>query len=441
MISTAELRTPESEQRPEVRAPRRFTVRGLRWWIAALLTCITVLIYFDRAALGVVGPTLKGELGIDEKTFAYVLMAFQIVYGLVMPLAGRLIDWLNIRIGYAVQIAWWSVVQIFTGFTGGWGSLAVARGALGAGEAGNFPGASKTVGQWFPPKERTVAMGIVNMGSGTGALLAPPIVVFLILKYSWRAPFVLTGIGGLIWIVLWLLFYRPPEKHPLLSAEELAYIRKEGEPCPTRDRADAGVMKLVLRERNFWALAVARFLSEPAWQLITYWIPSYLVTARHLDLKHVAYFAWVPFLAGDLGCLAGGLLSPLFLRMGARVLTARKLAMTVPALLMMVSAFIGTAPSPAIAVLCFSVGAFAHQAISSTLLTLPADLFPKRAVATANGLSGTMGYLGGVLFTWVVGIAASAHMYTPLFLAIAVFDLIGAAVLWSLLRNDSEVAR
>jgi ACS family hexuronate transporter-like MFS transporter len=419
---------------------KRFTVPGLRWWVAAMLTGITVLIYLDRAALGVAGPTLKKQLGIDEKTFSYVLIAFQTVYGLVMPLAGRLIDWLNIRLGYAVQIAWWSIVQILTCFTGGWQSLALARGALGAGEAGNFPGASKTVAQWFPPRERTVAMGIVNMGSGTGALLAPPIVVFLILHYSWRAAFMLTGIGGLLWIAVWLMIYRPPEEHPLLSAKELAHIRKEGEPCPTPDRADAGVVKLVLRERNFWALAIARFLSEPAWQLITYWIPSYLVTARHLDLKHVAYFAWMPFLAGDLGCLTGGLLSPFFLRMGARVLTARKLAMTVPALFMMVSAFIGAAPSPAIAVLCFSVGAFAHQAISSTLLTLPADLFPRRAVATANGLSGTMGYLGGILFTWVVGIAAAAKMYTPLFFAIAVFDLIGAAVLWSLLRNDSEVA-
>jgi ACS family hexuronate transporter-like MFS transporter len=435
MSTAAALQMTKREPGPEARPKRRFTVRGLRWWIAGLLTCITIINYLDRTALAVVGPTLKKELSIDEETFSYIVIAFQTVYGLMMPVAGRVIDWLNIRIGYALAIVWWSVAQMLTGFAGGWRSLAVLRGALGAGEAGNFPGAIKTVSQWFPPSERTVATGIVNMGSGVGALVAPPLVVFLILHSGWRAAFVLTGGLGLVWVVLWLLFYRAPEQHPLLSEAELLHIRQEGEPCPTVDRADAGVVRLVVRERNFWALAAARFLSEPAWQLFTYWIPFYLVSARHLELKQVAWFGWMPFLAGDIGCLAGGLLSPLFLRMGAQVLTARKLAVTVPALLMTLTAFTGSAATAGMAVLFFSIGAFAHQAISSTLLTLPADLFPKRAVATANGLSGTLGYLGGIVFTFIVGRAAATIGYTPLFWGIAVFDVAGAIVLWSFLRG------
>ena len=426
-----------------VRPAGRLTIPGLRWWIAGLLTCITIINYLDRTALAVVGPTLKKDLGIDEETFSYIVIAFQTVYGVMMPVAGRVIDWLNIRVGYALAIVWWSIAQMLTGFAGGWRSLAFLRGALGVGEAGNFPGAIKTVSQWFPPKERTIATGLVNMGSGVGALAAPPLVVYLILHYSWRAAFVLTGAVGLVWVVLWLIFYRAPESHPLLSAEELAYIRRDPEPCPTVDQG-TGVVPMVLRERNFWALGIARFLSEPAWQLITYWIPFYLVTARGLDLKQVAWFGWMPFLAGDVGCLVGGFLSPLFLKLNVSVLTARKWAVTVPAVLMLLVAFTGSAATPGLAVAFFSVGAFAHQAISSTLLTLPADLFPKRAVATANGLSGTLGYVGGIVFTFIVGRAATTIGYTPLFWGIAVFDLIGAIVLWALLRGapqaSSEVA-
>lgn len=249
-------------------------------------------------------------------------------------------------------------------------------------------------------------------------------------------------------MIAWLILYRSPEEHPWLSAKELAHIRQGSTGLPLADPPKArakGVVKLVLPQQNFWAVAIARFMSEPAWQLFTYWIPFYLVTERHLDLKQVAYFAWVPFLAADLGCLFGGVLSPFFINRGLSVLTARKAAMTVPAVLMILAAFTGTAPSVELAILFFSIGAFSHQAISSTLLTLPADLFPPRTVATANGLSGTAGYAGGILFTWIVGRVAKSIGYGPLFVSIGFFDLIGAIALWSLMREpkleSTEVAR
>jgi len=422
-------------------AEQRFTVRGLRWWIAGLLTLITIVNYIDRSALGVVGPVLKKELSIDEASFSYVVIAFQIVYGLTQPFAGRIIDWLNIRIGYAVALTWWSVAQVLTALAGGWRSLAFFRGVLGVGEAGNFPGAAKTVSQWFPPKERTVAMGIINIGSGVGSMIAQPLVVVLILSFSWHAAFVATGVAGFIVLVLWLAMYRQPEKHPWLSAEERELIQSGDQEVkvaePPREK---GVFKLVLPQKNFWALAIARFLSEPAWQLFTYWIPFYLVTERHLNMKEVALFAWVPFLAADLGCLFGGVLSPFFIKLGARVLTARKLAVTVPAVLMTLAALTGTAPSLGLAILFFSIGGFAHQAISSTLLTLPADIFPKRTVASANGASGMAGYAGGILFTWIVGQLARAGNYGPVFLCVGIFDVIGAIVLWTLLREPKAAA-
>ncbi len=414
-----------------------FTVPGLRWWIAGLLMGVTIVNYLDRTCLGVAGPVLKKELSINEVDFANIVVAFQFTYLLMQPISGRIVDWLNLRIGLAVSLGWWSGAQMLTGFATGWPGFAAFRALLGIGEAANFPAGAKTVSQWFHPRERTVATGVFNVGAGLGQAIATPFVVFLLLRFNWQTAFVVTGAIGMVWVVVWLLFYRSPEKHPWMSSKELAYIREgqneiaiEGE-----EPAATGVWRVVLRQRNFWALAFARFLSEPAWQFFTYWIPLYLVTERHLKLKEVAYFAWVPFIAGDLGCIFGGFLSPFFIRMGKSVLTARKLSATVCGVIMMGAIFIGSAPTAGWAVVFFCVGAFAHQAMSSTLLTLPADLFPKRSVATANGLSGMIGGLGGLLFTKVVGQVAMTIGYAPLFIAIAFFDLIGALLLWSFMHE------
>jgi ACS family hexuronate transporter-like MFS transporter len=394
---------------------------------------ITVVNYLDRTCLSVAAPVLKRELSIDEQDFSYIVVAFQFAY-MTQPLAGRLIDWLKLRAGLALCIAWWSVAQMLSALAGGWQSFALLRALLGLGEAGNFPGAAKAVSEWFGPRERTVAMGVLNMGAGLGALLAPPLVIALISRHGWPSAFVFTGGLGLVWLVLWLFIYRSPERHPWMSAAELAHVRRSQDELPLPQGTEQeGAWRVVLGQRNFWAIAAARFMSEPAWQFFTYWIPLYFVTERHLDLKRIGYFASVPFLAADLGCLFGGVLSPLFVRFGCSIIRARKASVTVCAALMVLAIFIGRAPNAAWATAFFCVGAFAHQAISSTLLTLPADLFPKHAVATASGLSGTVGFVGGMLFTLVVGYVAKRVGYAPLFVGIAFFDLVGAAALWALL--------
>jgi ACS family hexuronate transporter-like MFS transporter len=415
---------------------RKFYVKGLRWWIAVLLMGVTIVNYLDRSCLSVAGPTLKKQLTLNEVDFSHIVMAFQITYLVMQPVSGRLIDWLNIRAGVAISIFWWSAAQMLTALALGWRSFAMFRALLGVGEAGNFPAAAKTVSQWFRPHERTIATGILNVGAGLGALIAPPLVVFLILEFSWQAAFVVTGAVGVAWVALWLLLYRSPEEHPWLSPEELAYIKEgQNELVVDEQPTETGVWKIVLTQKNFWGLAIARFLSEPAWQFFTYWIPLYLATERHMKLKEIAYFAWVPFLAGDVGSIFGGILSPLFIKLRFSVLTARKLSASVCAVLMVFAIFIGTAPTAGWAILFFCIAAFAHQAMSATLLTLPADLFPKRTVATANGLSGTVGLFGGMLFTMVVGIVALKIGYAPLFIVIAFLDLIGSAFLWGLLRE------
>jgi ACS family hexuronate transporter-like MFS transporter len=420
----------------EAKARRRFQLKGLRWWIAALLMGVTIVNYLDRACLSVAAPSLKKDLAIDEVDFSHIVMAFQVTYLVMQPVSGRIIDWLNLRAGLALSILAWSLAQMLAAFAGGWRTLAAFRALLGMGEAGNFPGAAKAVSLWFPPRERTVATGVLNVGAGLGAAIAPPLVVFLILHFSWRAAFVVTGGVGVVWVAAWALLYRSPEEHPWMSPSELAYVHKGQEELVAEDdRVREGVWRLVLSRRDFWALAVARFFSEPAWQFFTYWIPLYLSSERHMNLKQIGAFAWLPFVAGDLGCLFGGVLSPFFIRLGWAVLMARKLSASVCAVLMVFAIFIGRAPTPAWAIAFFCVAAFAHQAMSSTLLTLPADLFPKRAVATANGLSGSAAGLGGMLFTLVVGIVAMRIGYGPLFTAIAFFDLFGSAVLWILLRE------
>lgn len=397
---------------------------------------VTVVNYVDRTCLAVAAPGLKAKLGMSEIDYAKIVGTFQLAYLLTQPIAGRAIDWLGARMGLAISIAAWSLAQMSTALSSGWRTFSISRGLLGVGEAGNFPAAAKVVSEWFPPRERTIAMGVVNVGSGIGQAAATPLVVYLLSRYDWRAAFFLTGAGGLIWVGLWALFYRPPRSHRRVSAAEVALIAEEPRPLE-KDDGKVGTWRTVLGDRNFWALAIARILSEPAWQFFTYWIPSYLVSERHMKLKDIGSFAWMPFVAADFGCLFGGALSPVFIRLGSSVITARKVSTTVCAVLMVFAIFIGGAKSAGWAIAFFCVAAFAHQAMSSTLLTLPADLFPPRAVATANGLSGTLGGLGGTAFTMVVGVVVTRVGYAPLFVGIALFDLVGSACLWGLLREPA----
>jgi ACS family hexuronate transporter-like MFS transporter len=416
---------------------KNFKIKGLRWWIAILLMGITTINYLDRTTLAVTAPTLKKDLGINEIDYSHIVMAFQLAYLIMMPVMGRIIDWLGLRLGFTLSIIMWSMAQMATGLATGWRSFAVFRSLLGVTEAGNFPGGAKAVSEWFRPKERTVATGIFNVGAGLGALIAPPLVVLLILVHSWQFAFYATGVCGLFWAILWVSLYRAPDKHPWLSESERLYISEgKQELVVAAPPARRGVLKIVLLQKNFWAFGIARFFSEPAWQFFSYWIPLYLTTERHLNLKQIGYYAWLPFLAADLGSLFGGILSPFFMkRMRTSVITARKCSATVSALIMVFAVFVGRVHSAEWAIFFICVGAFAHQSMSATLMTLPADLFPDRTVATANGLSGTSAMIGGMLFTQIVGVVAQGIGYGPLFTTIAFLDIIGVAFLWSLLRD------
>jgi ACS family hexuronate transporter-like MFS transporter len=395
----------------------------------------TTINYIDRTSLSVAAKTLKEQLHINEQQYSYIIACFLFCYMIMMPISGRIIDYLNMRRGFSLAVIWWSIANMLHAFACTPLTFGILRGALGIGEASNFPCIAKTASEWSTPKERTMVTGIANIGSGTGTLVAMPLVAFIILKLGWQAAFVVTGAIGFIWVAIWLLFYHSPEKHPMITPEELDHIRQgERELHIEEAPREKGVWKIVLRQQNFWGIAIARFFSEPAWQFFIFWIPLYLSTQKGMELTEIGLFAWIPFLAADLGSFVGGLLSPTYQRFGVGVLTARKLALTTAALLMPFSLLITKAPSGGWAIFWFSFGGFGHQCISATVLTLPADLFPKRTVATASGLAGFAGYFSGMLFTNVVGWLVMHGGYGPVFTMIAFFDVIGATAVWLLLR-------
>ena len=411
-------------------------IKHLRWWIIGLVMLGTTVNYLARSSLGTAAPTLTKELGLSTQQYSYIVAGFQLAYTAVQPFAGYILDLLGTKVGLFVFAVGWSLANIAHASAGGWLSLAFFRALLGFSEGAVIPASMKAVSEWFPDKERSVATGWFNIGTAVGSMIAPPLVVWCILVGSWRWAFVVTGAVGLVWAAAWWLVYRRPQDHGGISAEELSYIEAgqyRPELTPDQRKPAWGA---IARMRKFWAMAIPRFLADPAWQTFTFWIPLYLVTVRGMDLKHIAMFAWLPFLAADLGSVFGGYLSPLLMRFaGVTVLKARKLTVLVGAVLMIGPACISLAPNAYWAIALFCVGGFAHQVLSGALITLSADLFPQHQVATATGMGGTAAWTGGLLFSLLVGALASTVGYNPLFVCLALFDLVGAVVIWSLLRD------
>lgn len=413
---------------------------GTRWWIISLVTIGTVLNYLARSSLSVAAPTLKGEFAMTTQQYSWVVASFQAAYTVMQPVAGYLLDLMGLRLGFAVFAIGWSVANCCHAFAAGWPSLAVFRGMLGLTEAAAIPAGLKTVAEWFPPHERTVATGWFNIGSSLGAMIAPPIVVTCIAIWGWQSAFVVTGAVGIVWAAIWYVFYRSPADYPRLSATERAHI-EAGRDVAAQGHQDGPTnWRALLCTRDFWSIAIPRFLADPAWQTFSFFIPLYLVEAKGLDLKSVAAFAWLPFLAADAGSLLGGYYAPFVMRrFNVSLLTSRKIVVTTGALLMVGPACIGLTVSPAAAIALFCIGGFAHQMLSGALMTLAADLFDPRIVATAGGMAGSAAWIGGLSFSLLIGALADTIGYNPLFAALAIFDFIGAAVLWTLLRRPRAV--
>ncbi len=411
-------------------------VRNLRWWIVALICAGTIANYLARNSLGVLAPELKSALHMSTQQYSYVVGAFQLAYTIMQPVAGAFIDRFGLRAGFALFGLAWSAANMMHALAIGWVSLAIYRGILGLFESAAIPSGIKAVAEWFPARERSVAVGWFNAGTSLGALIAPPVVVAVALWADWRTAFLVTGGVGIFWAAAWYVFYRSPDDHPAITPEEKAMIAVEKPKGPVQ-RAKA---KDILRTSRFWVIAVPRFLAEPAWQTFSFWIPLYLASERGMDLKQIALFAWLPFLAADVGGILGGYLSPWLMKRGVTLIPSRVAGVALGAVLMIAPGCIGLAASPYTAIALFCIGGFAHQMISGLINTLSADVFAPAEVGTANGFIGQAGWIGGLLFSLLIGQLADTVGYAPLFAVLAVFDLIGAAVLIIFIRRLTPFA-
>ncbi|KTF67678.1 MFS transporter [Sphingomonas sp. HT-1] len=404
----------------------------LRWWIVGLICAGTIANYLARNSLGVLAPELKSVLHMTTQQYSYVVGAFQLSYTVMQPIAGMIVDRVGLRAGFALFGVAWSVANMLHAFAAGWLGLLFFRGLLGLAEAAAVPSGIKAIAEWFPSRERSVAVGWFNAGTSLGALLAPPVVAIVSIWADWRIAFVVTGAVGLVWAAAWYRWYRSPAAHPAITDAERALIAADRPTGPAR-RASA---REILSTARFWIIAVPRFLAEPAWQTFSFWIPLYLATERGMDLKQIALFAWLPFLAADLGGVLGGYLSPFLVRRFRMPLIASRVAgVALAAVLMIAPGCIGLASSPYVAIALFCVGGFAHQMISVLINTLSADVFTAEEVGAANGFIGQAGWIGGLMFSLLIGQLADRVGYAPLFGMLSVFDILGAIVLIAGLRH------
>ena len=381
-----------------VAAPVSARVGYFRWVICALLLFGVTKNYIDRQVLGVLKTTLQHDFGWNDVQYGHLVSYFQIAYAAGMLLVGRLIDRLGTRVGYAIAMAFWSLASMAHSAAGSFATFAVARSALGFGEAGVFPASIKCVAEWFPKKERALATGIFNAGTNAGAIVTPLVVPWIALHWGWRSAFLLTGVLGFVWLIFWLLLYRKPDEHPRLSKAELDYIR-----CDPAEPIGKISWSTLLPHRQTYTFVVGKFLTDPIWWFYLFWIPDFLQRKHGLALMNIGVPIMVIYLISDVGSVAGGWLSSWMIRHGSSVNAARKITMLVCALCGTPIIFAYRIESLWGAVLLIGLAAAAHQGFSANLYTLTSDMFPARAVGSVVGIGGMAGAIGGMLIAEVVG--------------------------------------
>jgi MFS transporter, ACS family, hexuronate transporter len=431
MHSTAELRALASAIGMGQKPPVASYVGRFRWIICTLLLVGVTKNYMDRQVLGVLKTTLQHDLGWNEIDYSNLVFVFQAAYAVGIVLAGRLIDWLGTRTGYALSMVFWSLASMAHAACGSLFSFAVARSALGLGESGVFPASIKTVAEWFPQKERALATGIFNAGSNVGAILTPVTVPWITVRYGWRAAFVFTGALGFIWLLFWLLLYRKPEEHPRLSKAELDYITSN------RPR---GLPQLkwikIIPHRQTWAFVLGKFTTDPIWWFLLFWTPGFLQQVHGLRLTQLGLPIMVIYVLADIGSIAGGWFSSSLIHRGVSVNAARKSAMLICAVSVTPIIFEYWVHNLWGAVLLIGLAAAAHQGFSANLFTLPSDIFPAQAVGSVVGFGGMAGAIGGMLMATIVGhVLQWTGSYMVPFLIAGIAYLLALAIIQLLTPN------
>jgi ACS family hexuronate transporter-like MFS transporter len=371
----------------------------VRWTVCALLFAATTINYIDRQVLGILAPDLQRQIGWNELQYGYIVSAFQAAYALGLAFAGRLMDRLGTRLGYALAVGVWSVAAMAHGLAGSAFTFGAARFGLGLGESGNFPAAIKTVAEWFPKRERAFATGIFNSGTNIGAIIAPLVVPWIALTLGWRWAFVLTGAIGFLWVATWLRLYAPPAGHPRLTARELDYILRDREPAVAQVS-----WRTLIGYRQAWAVMIGKFMTDPIWWFYLFWLPKFLHDRYGLTLSTVGPPLVTIYLVSDVGSIAGGWLSSALIGRGWSINAARKTAMLACALAVTPIAIVARGGGLWEAVGLIGLAAAAHQGFSANMFTLASDMFPRAAVGSMVGLAGTAGAIGGLLIATFVGL-------------------------------------
>jgi ACS family hexuronate transporter-like MFS transporter len=405
------------------------TFRNLRWWVLVLFLAGVTVNYITRNSLGILAPELKTSLGITTEQYSWIVGAFQLAYTFFQPICGWLIDVIGLKLGFLICASVWAVACLFHAGAANWVHLAILRFVMGGAEAAATPANAKVLGEWFPKKERPVAAGWAGVGFSIGAMLAPPIIYFAHASFGWQGAFLFTGCLALAWVVLWALFYRDPERHPNLRASELEFIRQDNEP-PAVKLPFFKALKSVSKNKRFYGIAIPAFMAEPAWGVLSFWVPLYLAKDLGMDLKQIAMFAWLPFLAADLGSVASGYLTRIYTRLfGFRLVNSVVASSVTGAFLMLSLALVAMTKDPYVAIALISIGGFGHQIISCMLSALVVEKFDKGQMATVNGMRGSFAWISSFLFSLVIGVTADKIGFNPLFVAMGFFDLIGAVFL------------
>jgi ACS family hexuronate transporter-like MFS transporter len=398
-------------------------VGRFRWAICALLFSATAINYVDRQIIGVLKPTLQHEFAWSEIAYGDIVFWFQAAYALGYLGFGRIVDRIGARLGYAAAVAIWTAAHVAHAFVHTLSGFTIARVALGLGESGNFPGGIKAVTEWFPKKERALAIGIFNAGANVGAIITPLIVPAIALAFGWRAAFLITGTFSLVWLALWLFVYRRPQEHKHVSAGELAFI--ESDPA---DPMEPVSWVSMLRVRETWMYAGAKFLIDPIWWMFLFWLPDFFAKRHHLDLATFGPPLVAVYVLSDFGSIAGGFLSSSLMKRGLGVNPSRKVAMLICALAALPVAFAARIDNLWLAVAVLGLATAAHQGFSANVYTLPSDLFPRKAVGTVIGIGGAAGGVGGMLMAKYAGwILDRVGSYTPIFALAAVAYLLALA--------------
>jgi MFS transporter, ACS family, aldohexuronate transporter len=406
----------------------------LRWWIVWTLFLSTTINYINRQTLSVLAPVITQQFHLSHEQLAKIFSSFQLSYAAMWLIGGVLLDVVGTRLGLALAVVWWSAVSLLTGFANSLSQFALFRFLLGIGEGVNWPGASKAVAEWFPARERSVAVAIFDSGSSVGGAVAAILVPWIAIALGWRYAFALSGVIGFAWLVLWLKIYHPLNAHPRLGREERALIEAGRDTAAKSARSGAGKWLSLLGQSNTWGILLGRSLTDPIWWFYVFWLPQYLSDARGFSLKQIAAFAWIPFVAADLGNFTGGLISGWLIKRGLAVLRARKWVCVVSCLPVLAGIPAATTHSAywALGLIAFAVWGYASW--STMGLTFPSDLFPQDVVASVTGLSGLGAGMAGAFFTMAVGSLVDRYGYHPAFFAAATLPLLATVSILALLR-------